>query len=127
MAPILPYLTDSDDQLEATVAAVSTTGATHVTPLVLHLRPGARDWWYAWLRRERPDLVPRYDDLYAGRAYAPKAYQQAITHKVRELADRYRGPRRDLVAARTGPQSPVTDPVRGTVPAAAAQLSLLDA
>ena len=128
MAPILPYLTDSDEQLEATVAAIAATGATHVTPLVLHLRPGARDWWYAWLQREQPDLVPRYDDLYAGRAYAPKAYQQAITHKVRELADRYRVGR-GAISWRRGPapESPVTDPVRGTVPAAAAQLSLLDA
>jgi DNA repair photolyase len=130
MAPILPYLTDSDDQLEATVAAVATTGATHVTPLALHLRPGAREWWYAWLRRDRPDLITRYDDLYAGRAYAPKAYQQSITEKVRELANRHgigRGAiswRRGQVRAKPGGAK---DGARGVVPAAASQLSLLDA
>ncbi|HZA17840.1 MAG TPA: Rv2578c family radical SAM protein, partial [Pseudonocardiaceae bacterium] len=44
MAPILPYLTDSPSQLEATVSAIAATGARSVTPLVLHLRPGAREW-----------------------------------------------------------------------------------
>src|SRR3954454_4361627 len=32
MAPILPYLTDSDEQLEATVAAIATCGAPYVSP-----------------------------------------------------------------------------------------------
>ncbi|MGH8938573.1 MAG: Rv2578c family radical SAM protein, partial [Actinomycetes bacterium] len=56
MAPVLPFLTDSEDQLEATVAAVAAAGAAYVSPIVLHLRPGAREWWQAWLARERPDL-----------------------------------------------------------------------
>ena len=40
MAPVLPYLTDSDEQLEETVAAIAASGATYVSPIVLHLRPG---------------------------------------------------------------------------------------
>jgi DNA repair photolyase len=128
MAPILPYLTDSDAHLEATVAAIATTGATHVTPIVLHLRPGAREWWYAWLRRQRPELVPRYDDLYAGRAYAPKRYQQAITEKVRALAHRH-GIGRRPVAWRRDParqEGRVPPGMARIAPAAAAQLSLLE-
>jgi DNA repair photolyase len=131
MAPILPYLTDSDVQLEATVAAIATTGASHVTPIVLHLRPGAREWWYAWLRRERPELVPRYDALYGGKAYAPKRYQQAIADKVRALANRHgigRGPvtwRRDPAQEEDG-RVQQHRPAKAA-PLAAAQLSLLDA
>jgi DNA repair photolyase len=129
MAPVLPFLTDSDEQLEATVAAIAATDATSVTPIVLHLRPGAREWWYAWLRRERPELVPRYDTLYAGRAYAPKSYQQAITEKVRTLADRC-GIRRRGTWRRDAADSDRMNPpgVRGALSRpAAAQLSLLDA
>ena len=31
-----------------------------------------------WLRSYRPDLVPRYEELYARSAYAPKAEQQRL-------------------------------------------------
>ncbi|MGW2148100.1 Rv2578c family radical SAM protein [Nonomuraea bangladeshensis] len=89
MAPVLPYLTDSPAQLERTVKAVAEAGATYVTPMVLHLRPGAREWWLRWLSREHPRLVPRYLELYGRGAYAPKAYQARITAQVRELAERY--------------------------------------
>lgn len=86
MAPVLPFLTDSEEQLEATVAAVAASGATYVSPIVLHLRPGAREWWQAWLARERPDLVLRYAELYGARTYAPAAYQERIAATVRRLA-----------------------------------------
>jgi DNA repair photolyase len=56
---------------------------------VLHLRPGAREWFMAWLGREHPDLVPRYEELYQRGAYAPKVYQREIGDKVRVLAERY--------------------------------------
>ncbi|MDQ3762652.1 MAG: Rv2578c family radical SAM protein [Actinomycetota bacterium] len=89
MAPILPYLTDSPSQLEATVCAIAAAGARSVTPLVLHLRPGAREWYLSWLAREHPQLVPRYHELYGRGAYAPKAYQRGISSRVVELARRY--------------------------------------
>jgi DNA repair photolyase len=89
MAPILPYLTDSPSQLEATVSAVAEAGARSLTPLVLHLRPGAREWYFAWLEQEHPELVPRYRELYGRGAYAPKAYQRSISARVAELTQCY--------------------------------------
>lgn len=89
MAPILPYLTDSPSQLEATVWAIAAAGARSITPLVLHLRPGAREWYLAWLKREHPELMPRYQELYRSGAYAPKAYQRNISARVAQLARRY--------------------------------------
>src|SRR5688572_20402973 len=41
MAPVIPFLGDDPSQLRATVRAIAASGATSVTPLVLHLRPGA--------------------------------------------------------------------------------------
>jgi DNA repair photolyase len=86
MAPVLPYLTDSPEQLRATVRAIAAAGATSITPLVLHLRPGAREWYLAWLARTRPDLVRRYESLYAAGAYAPTWYQRRVTRQVHEFA-----------------------------------------
>jgi DNA repair photolyase len=89
MAPIIPFLTDSPQHLAATVQQIADTGATHVTPIVLHLRTGAREWYMKWLSENHLDLVPRYERLYARGAYAPKAYQQDVTGRVQELAERY--------------------------------------
>ncbi|MGH3320807.1 MAG: hypothetical protein ACRDN9_11600 [Streptosporangiaceae bacterium] len=89
MAPILPYLTDAPAALEATVREIADAGATHVSPIVLHLRPGAREWYMRWLGEHHPELVGRYRDLYRRGAYAPKAYQNDISGRVRALARRF--------------------------------------
>ncbi|MFJ4918785.1 Rv2578c family radical SAM protein [Streptomyces sp. NPDC088725] len=89
MAPVIPFLGDGPDQLRATVRAIAQAGATSVTPLVLHLRPGAREWFMTWLGQHHPHLVRRYQRLYADGAYAPKWYQRRITRQVHELADEF--------------------------------------
>ncbi|MFK0172950.1 Rv2578c family radical SAM protein [Streptomyces sp. NPDC090306] len=89
MAPVIPFLGDRPDQLRDAVRAMAAAGATSVTPLVLHLRPGAREWFMAWLGEHHPHLVRRYERLYAEGAYAPKWYQRRITRQVHELAAEY--------------------------------------
>jgi DNA repair photolyase len=89
MGPVVPFLSDSPAQLEAAVRQAAEAGAVHVTPIVLHLRPGAREWFLQWLREAHPDLMPRYAELYGRGAYARKDYQARISGQVRELADRF--------------------------------------
>jgi len=89
MGPVVPFLSDSPAQLEAAVRRIAATGAVHLTPIVLHLRPGTRDWYLRWLSEHHPALLPRYRSLYRHSAYAPKDYQAEITGQVRELARRY--------------------------------------
>jgi DNA repair photolyase len=89
MGPVVPFLSDSPARLEATVRQIAQAGATSVTPIVLHLRTGAREWFFRWLGEAHPELVPRYRALYARGAYAPAAYQKQVTEQVRALARRY--------------------------------------
>jgi DNA repair photolyase len=89
MGPVLPFLTDSPGQLEATVRLAAEAGAAHVSPIVLHLRPGAREWFLGWLRDTHPELTDRYRELYGRGAYAPKAYQQQVSDQVAVFAKRY--------------------------------------
>jgi DNA repair photolyase len=110
MAPILPGLSDGDEAIDATVSAIAAAGASSVTPLALHLRPGAREWYAHWLGREYPHLVPRYRELYRAGAYAPQAYERELTARVRIAARRH-----GLIRAETGdnrrlPASPPTAP-----------------
>ncbi|GID94353.1 intein-containing Rv2578c family radical SAM protein [Amorphoplanes digitatis] len=90
MAPILPGLTDSDESIEETVAAVAAAGAVSVTPLPLHLRTGAREWYAAWLTRDHPELAARYRELYRDGSYLPQKLQQEIGARVRMAARRHR-------------------------------------
>jgi DNA repair photolyase len=99
MGPVVPFLSDSPAQLAATVRQAAEAGAAHVTPIVLHLRPGAREWFLGWLGEAHPELVPRYAELYGRGAYARKDYQARIAGQVRELADRF-GVGRGVGAAR---------------------------
>ena len=89
MGPIVPFLSDSPAQLAATVREAAQAGAASVSPIVLHLRPGAREWFFRWLGEHHPELIARYRGLYGRGAYAPKAYQQQVSERVRALARRY--------------------------------------
>jgi DNA repair photolyase len=112
MAPILPGLTDTAESVDATVAALSAAGAASIVPLALHLRPGAREWYRAWLAREHPHLIPRYRDLYGEGSYAPQAYQREISARVRLAARRHGLQSADAGTTRMPPaadQAPAAD------------------
>ena len=129
MGPVLPFLTDSPDQLAETVRQIAAAGAASVTPIVLHLRPGAREWYLSWLTEHHPELVPRYRQLYGSGAYAPKEYQRAISGRVAGLAEQYGVGRASPAGARSVPaRGPAVQDKRAAQPhdsAGGVQLSLL--
>ena len=86
---MVPFLSDSPGQLDEAVRQIAATGARHVMPIVLHLRPGTREWFFSWLRAQHPGLVEAYLELYGRGAYTPKAYQNRIAGQVRQLAEKY--------------------------------------
>lgn len=80
--PILPWLTDGDESLDALCGALAAAGATGVTAGALHLRPGAREWYLSFIAREYPQLAGKYARLYAGGSYASKEYRQWLAGRV---------------------------------------------
>jgi DNA repair photolyase len=88
MAPILPGISDAPEQLRAVVRAAAEAGATHLSPLTLHLRPGVKEEFMPWLAREYPELVEGYRRLYRG-SNAPKGTREAIADQVRAEKGRY--------------------------------------
>jgi DNA repair photolyase len=93
LAPVLPGLSDDPEGLAAVVSACVDAGAVSVTPVALHLRPGVREHYLAWLGDHRPDLVAAYHRRYPGnRAYLPRREQEDLARAVEALvADRRRG------------------------------------
>jgi DNA repair photolyase len=120
MAPILPGISDRPEQLQAVVRAAADAGASHLTPITLHLRRGVKEEFMPWLEREYPELVAGYRRLYRG-ANAPKAVGAAIGERVRAAKRRYQAfdPRPDPPGARL-PEAAPPPPE----PAPATQLSL---
>jgi DNA repair photolyase len=110
MAPILPGLTDTDESIDETVAAIAAAGAAGVTPIPLHLRRGAREWYAAWLTRTHPALAPRYRELYGDGSYLPESYQAEIGARVRMAARRHGLHRPDPVQARDVGPAPGASP-----------------
>ncbi|WP_322098211.1 Rv2578c family radical SAM protein [Nakamurella alba] len=95
VAPLLPYLTDSEQQITEVMADLKEAGATGVTGFALHLRPGAREWFLRWLAEQHPELVPAYEGLYRRGANADAGYRA-------ELAERVRRARRRVGITRSG-------------------------
>ncbi|HWH25558.1 MAG TPA: Rv2578c family radical SAM protein [Pseudolysinimonas sp.] len=89
MMPVLPYLSDSTEHLDRALGMIAEAGASSVVASALHLRPGAREWYAAWLTREHPDLAPRYRDLYGGGSYASKDYRKWLARRIRPLIRKY--------------------------------------
>lgn len=89
LAPVLPWLTDDAEQLDAAIAKVAGAGASAVSVLPLHLRPGAREWFMAWLARDRPTLVARYERLYGRGSYAAPSYRRWLAERVAPILHRH--------------------------------------
>jgi DNA repair photolyase len=77
IAPVLPGISDGDDQLRAIARACAEAGAASATPILLHLRPGVREHYLGWLGGVRPDLVEEHHRRYSS-AYLPKAEQERV-------------------------------------------------
>ena len=108
LAPVLPGLTDDEASLDAALGAIAAAGATGVTVIPLHLRPGAREWFMAWLRGAHPELVPRYERMYARRAYVSAEYRTWLAQRVAPLLARHGLDRQSGGAARGADGSLVT-------------------
>src|SRR6201987_1325259 len=90
VAPVLPHLTDSAEQLDALLGQIAAAGATGVTVFGLHLRGSTRGWFMSWLARSHPELVSRYRELYRRGAYLPPSYRDTLRQRAVPLIAKYR-------------------------------------
>jgi len=83
IAPLMPGINDAPHQVEPLLALAAEAGATNIAGIALHLRGEVRTVFMDWLRSQRPDLVPRYEELYRRRAYAPPEERARLSALVR--------------------------------------------
>jgi DNA repair photolyase len=97
MAPILPGISDRPEQLREVVRAAREAGATGVWANLLFLRPGTREHFLAHLAEDWPEQLPRYQELYAEKAYLGAELMKPVREQVSRLAREYEiGDRREV-------------------------------
>jgi DNA repair photolyase len=87
--PVLPGISDSEESLDAAARAASEAGATAFRHRPLKLDREIQDYYFDFLAREFPVLVPRYAALYGGSNHPAKEYERDLESRVRRVSARY--------------------------------------
>ncbi|HEC75820.1 MAG TPA: radical SAM protein [Thermoplasmatales archaeon] len=91
--PVLPFLSDSEEQVEETIKTVKEYGADFifVGGLTLFGKGPAdcKTLYYKFLEKYHPELVPKYKSLYRIFFAPSKEYQKELEEKSRRLCERY--------------------------------------
>jgi DNA repair photolyase len=84
IAPLMPGINDAPQQLEPLLQGAIDAGARSIGGAALHLRGEVKDVFMQWLREQRPELVQRYERLYARGANAPREERERLAGLVRQ-------------------------------------------
>jgi DNA repair photolyase len=79
----MPGINDDPAQVQPIIDRAKEAGATFLGGVALHLRDEVKDVFFAWLETKRPDLLPKYEQLYKGRAYMRPEQRKRTTRAVR--------------------------------------------
>ncbi len=83
IAPLMPGINDSPKEIERILELCGEAGVSSIGGIGLHLRGKLKAIWMDWLKEYRPDLVPRYEKLYARGAHLPKEERARLQRMVR--------------------------------------------
>jgi DNA repair photolyase len=86
IGPVLPGLSDADEQIRAVVEAAAEAGAISISGVALHLRGAVRGHYLEWLAGMRPDLTALYRQRFRAGAYQEQGERDRITEMIRAVA-----------------------------------------
>lgn len=91
--PVLPYISDTEEELEKIIAASRSHGAGYILfgSLTLFGNESAdsKTLFYKFLERYDPALVKKYEQLYKGNFYPPRYYQEALKKRAGDICKAY--------------------------------------
>ena len=83
VAPLMPGINDTPEQVRPIVERAKEADASFLGGVALHLRGEVKDVFFAWLQAKRPDLLPKYEQLYKGRAYLQPQQRRHATRALK--------------------------------------------
>ena len=81
---MLPFLSDTDEQLEEMVKAAKEFQASYLFVGALTLEGAGRELYFKALEKHFPELLPRYEQLYRF-SQPSSSYQDRLHRKAKEL------------------------------------------
>lgn len=91
--PILPFLSDSEEDIKSMVKVAKKYGAHYVLYAGLTLYGDAPDdcktLYYNFLRDKYPDVLQEYEKLFKGSIALPKSYQKDLGLRFGEISTKY--------------------------------------
>ena len=97
LAPVLPGISDDAAHIAAVVRAGRDAGASHVWSDLLHMPKGTREHFLGCVGEHWPELLPRYERLFAGRAYLPRLERDRLDGRVEAALGRFPLRRRRVI------------------------------
>ena len=83
VAPLMPGINDEPEQVRPILERAKAADASFLTGIALHLRGEVKDVFFGWLEAKRPDLLPKYEQLYRGRAYLQPSQRKQATRALK--------------------------------------------
>ncbi len=91
--PLLPYISDTEEELEKIIAAAKEYGADYILTGGLTLfgtgMANSKTLFYKFLERYDNSLLPKYQQLYGSNFYTSFSYQNKLKEKAEHLCKKY--------------------------------------
>jgi DNA repair photolyase len=91
--PLLPFISDTDAQLEKMISTAKEAGADYVLAAGLTLfgngKADSKTLYYRFLEKLYPGLLPKYDEIYKYSSFPPKIHQVQLQRKVIAQCSKY--------------------------------------
>jgi DNA repair photolyase len=89
MMPILPFITDTEENIEGVIKTAVETGIDYFFYGMLHLRSSAYKRFMPFLRAEHRDAFLKYCTLYEHAAYLEDEFSKPIFNRVEAIIEKY--------------------------------------
>ena len=91
--PVLPFISDTEDELEKIIAAAKQYNADYILVGGLTLfgteKAGSKILYYKFLQHYKPELIEKYNRLYNNNFYTGYQYQDNLKYKADKLCKKY--------------------------------------
>ena len=92
--PLLPYISDTEEEIEKIVAAAKQYGANYILIAGLTLfgndERDSKQLVFRFLRNNYPDLLEKYEKMYGSVYYSSWQYQQELKKRSDALCEKYK-------------------------------------